>query len=187
MKRRILFTALMSLLLITSCNVKKTHDTTPKRQGYEEWELGSNLCGDVDSVTITNYKLTDKFGELVKDRIINKNVYKFNLRGDVVERVDYNRDGSLNWKELIKYDSQGNKIEWISYKDDGSLNYKYLYKYDSQGNKIEEASYNDDGSLSSKYLINKYDSQGNMIEKIRYEGEIMKPVSKTERVIVYRK
>ena len=69
MKRRI--TALMSLLLITSCNAKKTHDTTPKRQGCEEWELGGNLYGDVDSVTITNYKLTDKFGELVIDGIID--------------------------------------------------------------------------------------------------------------------
>ena len=160
MKRRILFAALISLLLITSCNAKKTHDTTPKRQGYAELELGSNLYGDVDSVTIIEYELTDKFGELVKDRIINKDVYKFNLRGDVVERIEYNSDGSF-----------------VS---------KHLYKYDSQGNMIEEAEYDDDGSLSSKYLI-KYDSQGNMIEEIKYEGEIMKPVYKTEQVIVYRK
>ena len=212
MKRRILFAALMSLLLITSCNAKKTHDTTPKRQGYREWELDRNLYGDVDSVTITNYKFTDKFGELVKDRIINKDVYKFNLRGDVVEMIGYNSDGSLMGKILHKYDSQGNMIEEASYNGDGSLREKSLYKYDSQGNKIEEARYNGDGSLDYKYLykydsqgnkiecisyyddgslcekiLYKYDSQGNMIEKIRCNGEIMKPDSKTEQVIVYRK
>ena len=170
MKRRILFAALMSLLLITSCNAKKTHDTTPKRQGYKEFELDRNLYGDVDSVTITNYKLTDKFGELVKDRIINKDVYKFNLRGDVVEMIGYNSDGSLMGKILHKYDSQGNMIESTGYYSDGSLMEKYLYKYDSQGNMIEEARYNSDGSLDYKYLY-KYDSQGNNIEKARYNSD----------------
>ena len=51
---------------------------------------------------------------------------------------------------------------------------------------IEYICYNGDGSLMIKSLY-KYDSQGNMIEKVEYEGEIMKPVSKTEQVIVYRK
>ena len=77
-------------------------------------------------------------------------------------------------------------IESTSYKGDGSLDSKSLYKYDSQGNEIELAEYDSNGSLSSKELY-KYDSQGNMIEKVKYEGEIMKPVYKTERVIVYRK
>ena len=335
MKRRILFTALVSLLLIASCNVNKTDDTASKRDEYipislvdeiekleqidniaskrdgwfiytdefnartwverlraekQGWPIcKGDLYGDVDSVTIIRYSLTDKFGEVVKDGEEKKFVYKFNLRGDVVEcnmyidglffskefykydsqsnlievarydgdgSLDYKRlykydsqgnmievdkyygDGSLDYKRLYKYDSQGNMIEVAKYYDGGSLDYKILYKYDSQDNMIEKACYKGSGSLNYKILykydsqdnkietieyggedslvwkilpkydlqgnmievaiyhssgtldlkkLYKYDSQGNMIEKIRYEGEIMKPVSKTEQVIVYRK
>ena len=283
MKRRILFTALVSLLLIASCNVNKTDDTASKRDEYipislvdeiekleqidniaskrdgwfiytdefnartwverlraekQGWPIcKGDLYGDVDSVTIIRYSLTDKFGEVVKDGEEKKFVYKFNLRGDVVEcnmyidglffskefyKYDsqsnlievarYDGDGSLDYKRLYKYDSQGNMIEVAKYYDGGSLDYKILYKYDSQDNKIETIEYGGEDSLVWKILpkydlqgnmievaiyhssgtldlkkLYKYDSQGNMIEKIRYEGEIMKPVSKTEQVIVYRK
>ena len=337
MKRRILFTALVSLLLIASCNVNKTDDIdkdihsiitlvdeiekleqidniASKREGWSiytdelngRWReniivktqvvltQGLPICkgdlyGDFDSVTIIRYSVTDKFGEVVKDGKEKKFVYKFNLRGDVVEcnmyidglffskefyKYDsqgnlievarYDCDGLLDYKRLYKYDSQGNMIEKACYKGNGSLDYKGLYKYDSQGNMIEVAKYYDGGSLDYKILykydsqynmiekacykgigslnykilykydsqdnmietieyggedslvwkllpkydlqgnmievaiyhssgtldlkkLYKYDSQGNMIEKIRYEGEIMKPVSKTEQVIVYRK
>ena len=313
MKRRILFTAFVSLLLIASCGVNKTDDTASKRDEYIQIRLGEidkleqidniaskregwfiytdefngqtwrervlaeqqgwlkqgwpickgDLYGDVDSVTIIRYSLTDKFGEVVKDGEKNKFVYKFNLRGDVVEcnmyidglffskefyKYDsqgnlievarYDGDGSLDYKRIYKYDSQGNMIEVAKYYDDGSLDYKILYKYDSQDNMIEKACYKGNGSLNYKILykydsqdnkietieyrgedslvwkilpkydlqgnmievasyhssgtldfkiLYKYDSQGNMIEKIRYNGEIMKPVSKTEQVIVYRK
>ena len=68
----------------------------------------------------------------------------------------------------------------------GKCREKVVCKFNLKGDIVEVAGYNDDGSLGEKYLI-KYDSQGNMIEEIKYEGEIMKPVSKTEQVIVYRK
>ena len=121
MKRRILFAALVSLLLITSCNVNKTDDTAhqisfrifydidkleqidntaSKRQGYFFYE--GDLYGDVDSVTITKYSLTDKFGEVVKDKETRKSVYKFNLRGDVVEYNEY-LVGLFFLKDLYKF------------------------------------------------------------------------------------
>ena len=186
MKKSILFTALAALLVATSCagsteQVAGQKKTAPKREG---WDRGP-LYGDVDSITILHYYPTEKFGEVVKDKIDYKESYKFNQKGDVIERANYNSDGSLKWKEIHKYDSQGNQIEEAHYNSDGSLGGKWLYKYDSQG-KLIESDCKFDGLLDRKWLY-KYDSQGNRVEWISYEGEIMKPTGMKVREIVYRK
>ncbi len=159
MKRAILVAALATLLVATSCagsgsDSKPAKKEAPERKGWSE----GSLYGDVESVTITRYKLSDKLGEVVKD-INAKKVYKFNSNGDV--------------EELSLFDAFS-----------GALDCKY--KYDSQCNKIEEAHYRSDGSLSWKNIY-KYDSQGNEIEWAKYEGDIMKPISMEERTIAYRK
>ena len=141
----------------------------PERQGWYSEEFGS-LYGDVESVNITYYTLVDKFGEIVKEKVDRKCIYRFNSKGDVVECCSYNSDGSLNEEQLSKYDSQGNEIEYAKYNRYGTPEWKNFYKYDSQGNKIEHAHYNGDGSLHSKYLY-KYDSQGNTIEEAWYKGD----------------
>ena len=198
MKRSLLLTALAVLFLAVSCSDSGTNQTEKKAPERKVW-IGGPLYGDVESVTITRYRLSDKFGEVVKciDTDYSKEVYKFNSNGDVeehsrynaisraleekslckydsqgnrIEEAGYNNYGSLSWKHLYKYDSQGNMIELADYDSDGSLSSKYLSKYDSQGHQIEWASYNGDGSLIGKNLI-KYDSQGNRIEWARYEGD----------------
>ena len=112
MKRPILFIALAALLVATSCagsgsDSKPVKKEAPKRKG---WSEGRPLYGDVESVTITRYKLSDKFGEVVKDidTDYSKEIYKFNSNGDVEEHSRYNAfSGALDCKSLIKYDSQG--------------------------------------------------------------------------------
>ena len=174
---------LVSAALETDIVSKKQE--APRRQGWHDLKLG-HLYGDVESVTFTEYDVADKFGEIVKGECREKSVYKFNLKGDVVEMAVYNGDGSLKEKKVYKYDSQGNEVEWAKYNGDGSLDRKNIYKYDSQGNEIEFAVYNCDDSLRSKYLY-KYDSQGNRIEEVHYKSAIMIPSYMTERIIVYRK
>ena len=173
MKRPILFIALAALLVATSCagsgsDSKPAKKEAPERKGWS----GGSLYGDVESVTITRYKLSDKFGEVVKDidTDYSKEVYKFNSNGDVEEYSEYNAfSGALDCKSLYKYDSQGNMIEEAEYNSDGSLRWKHLDKYDSQGNLIEQAYYNSDGWLKGKSLYKyKYDTQGNEIEQACY-------------------
>ena len=212
MKRPILVAALAVLLVATSCagsgsDSKPAKKEAPERKGWSE----GSLYGDVESIAITVYALTEKFGELVKDKIYEKEVYKFNPKGDVTEKACYNSDGLLSCKYLYKYDSQGNQVELAYYDYGCSLSCKYLNKYDSQGNQVEQAHYDSNGSLISKVIykydsqgnqiewagysdgslswknIGKYDSQGNMIEVAHYEDESMKPTRMQERTIVYRK
>ena len=84
---------------------------TPERQGWH----GSPLYGDVERVIFTTYRLSEKFGEIVKEEIEDKEIYKFNSKGDVIERAQYDSDGSLEFKFIFKYDSQGNQIEDVRY------------------------------------------------------------------------
>ena len=165
----------------------------PKRQG---WDIEGNdpLYGNVESITITRYELADKFGEIVKGNVADRDVYRFNSKGDATEYCTYGNsgwvmknlytynsqgkmieknfisNGSLLMKYLYKYDAQGNMTEEAWYKGDGSLDSKWKYKYDAQGNMTEEAEYNSNGLMSSK-TIYKYDSQGNMIEQAEYQSD----------------
>ena len=117
MKKSILFTVLLSLLAVIAYAQKPK---APEREGWGD----SPLYGNVESVTITNYVLAEKFGEIVKDMIDYKEVYKFNQKGDVIEKADYKSDGSLSGKWLYKYDSQGKLIERAICNSYGSLGSK---------------------------------------------------------------
>ena len=159
MKRLFTILAIVTLLpSIAFAQVKKAD--APERDGYE----GVPLYGDIESITVREYLLEDKFGKEGKGEMTDWIKYTFNQRGDVIEEASYNSDGSLDLKYLYKYDSLGNRIERASYYSDGILDWKDLYKYDSLGNRIERASYYSDGSLRCKDFY-KYDSAGNMIEK----------------------
>ena len=194
MKRIFLFLAAISLLVACSgeesnseAETKQSseaNDVKPKAPERQGWK--GSLYGDVESVTISEYDLKERFGEEVKGDLKDRYIYKFNERGDVIEKARYNSDGSLDEKIIYKYDSKGNQIEEAFYTSGGSLDWKYIYKYDSNGNQIEGAHYNSDGSLYRK-LIYKYDSKGNIIECTKYRGEIMIPEGLDEYIIVYRK
>ena len=151
MKHIFLLFSISIAALLSSCDQFKAE--VPERQGFEG---DIPLYGDVESVTITEYYLEERFGEVVRGNIHSCSKYYFNTSGDVVECAEYIYDGSLGNKTIYKYDSRGNKIEWADYKSDGSLDRKNTYQYDSRGNIIEKADYNSDGSLYYKQTY-KYD------------------------------
>ena len=178
MKRTFLFTALAAMLVATSCAGSgskseaesiSTKKEAPKRQGWDN-EIYGPLYGNVESITVTLYHLTEKNGEVVKNGIKCKDNYKFDREGNVVEKTSYDSDDLQVEKDLYKYDSRGNMIEEdYSYYRGSGYKSKNTYKYDSQGNIVERELYHD-GSLSGRYLY-KYDSQGNMIEEAHYDGD----------------
>ena len=73
---------------ISDCATAKPE--APERHGWED-----PLYGDVESVVVTTYKLEGKFGEVVRGEIEDCEKYYFNKAGDVIEKAQYNSDGSL--------------------------------------------------------------------------------------------
>ena len=153
MKRLFLLISITTAALFSSYDLKAE---APERQGW--WEHFP-LYGDVESVVKTEYKLEDKFGEVVRGDILDCCKYYFNDAGDVIEDAKYDSDGSLSGKSIYKYDSSGNMIEKAFYYSYGSLGYKNIYKYDSRGNVVEET---------------------------KYQGEVLIPMSLTVFEITYR-
>lgn len=155
-----------------------------------------NTNGNViESNTIQREKLTDKNIYKYNDKghlteyyvynpdgsISNRFVYKNDANGNRIEEVQFLSDGSSMGKYTYKYDDKGNKIEWNSYNQDGSLFQKTYFKYDDKGNMIENGSYMN-GKTSNKYTV-KYDSNGNIIEQVNYDDNgkaYMKRVNKYE-------
>jgi hypothetical protein len=167
MKRIFLLIAITIAALLSSYDLKAE---APERQG---WEANTPLYGDVESVVRTQYKLEEKFGEVVRGDIMGYGKYCFNKAGDVIEEAVYDPYNSLrDWKHIYKYDSSGNMIESAEYLSDGRLIDKFIYKYDTSGNIIERAWYDSYGSLGEKRIYKyEYDTSGNMIVKAEYESD----------------
>ena len=100
----------------------------------------------------------------------DREFYKYNERGDCVEKIDSNYENGNKYSYLSRYeyiyDKKGNIREekWYSY---NKLNYNYYYKYDDKGNCIEELSKGIKDSTFSKDIY-KRDTNGQMIVWERY-------------------
>jgi len=157
------------------------------------------LQGKVHTLEEETWGLTLKFGEYVKNNLINKEtstyddkgkimkktvhaayiagilvdfklIYIYDDKGNNTEIASYNADGSLSKKSIYTYDDKGNNTEIASYNADGSLFMKVINTYDDKGNKTEAASYNAGGSLFMK-VINTYDDKGNNTEMASYNAD----------------
>jgi len=89
-------------------------------------------------------------------------VTTYDQNGNIVEEVNYRRNGDVLYVNTYKYDSQGNRIEYVKY--DGNrekINYKQSFIFDGKGNKLIETGYNGADHYKNTY---KYDGQGNLRE-----------------------
>ncbi|MFH1229933.1 MAG: hypothetical protein V1709_00410 [Planctomycetota bacterium] len=123
--------------------------------------------------TEIKYKFVEKSGKY-KQAPDNKQIFRYDDKGNKIEMDLCSADGKLAYKEIYKYDDKGNQIEDVWCGTEGRLGDKViptgdktLYKYDDKGNQIEKASYGADGKLRWKFL-SKYDDKGNQIERAEY-------------------
>lgn len=100
---------------------------------------------------------------------------KYNGKGNKIERIDSELDGSIRIKYFYKYDDRKNMIEECQYvKYDNQLikrTYRSTYIYDAKGNKIEAKKYGVNMSDSTAYdrWTFVYDEHGNMTEETLYD------------------
>lgn len=149
------------------------------------------LKGKVKSLTTYYYSVTEKFGEVQKENLKYKSIYKFNKNGNYEcigcgesDETTYFYDfksrliksESLYSKSLMgphfkifKYDERGNNIEENTLKSNGEIIYKYIRKYNQGNDKIEENEYGSNGDLRYKRIY-KYDSKGNEIQQDMYSS-----------------
>lgn len=119
--------------------------------------------------TVTEYKDG-------KETTPRKDVFTaYDKNGEVTQREDYHKDGSLKHKETAVYDSKGNKTEETIFEPaekqpKPEKNVKHVSKYDSDGNEIEQLEYDGSGKLVQKMQFS-YNSKGDKTLEVTYDGD----------------
>jgi hypothetical protein len=110
--------------------------------------------------------------------------YKFDNQGNVIEKIEYSSDGSLDNKCSYIYDDNDNMIQKIRQSSNETDHDKYKFSYDEKGNIVEESKYDKLGQLQYCYKYKyEFDDKMNWIRRIDYENEI--PCYVIERQIEY--
>jgi hypothetical protein len=123
------------------------------------------------TVDVTSTIKTDAKGNKIEQEDIRpggnilfnyKYSYKYDDKGQLIERTAYRGNGKLLFKYNFKYDDNGNKTEWTQTASDSTLIGKVVYKYDNKNNLTEETEYGKDGSVKTNYSYEyEFDRKGN--------------------------
>jgi hypothetical protein len=143
--------------------------------GDKTEEISYDQSGAMTSKTVYAY---DREGRLqgydsyssIVDKTFSKpqkNAYKLDDKGNVLEYVNYQSDGSLGNRFIYRYDAKGNKLEEAFYAWNGTRTGKLLNTYDEAGRILSQASYNMDDSVAwkSAYV---YNAKGQKVEATQY-------------------
>ena len=107
---------------------------------------------------------------------------KFDKEGEVIQEINYDKNGVLKEKILTKNNKDGDKIEEIIYDANSKQSLRYTYKYNNFGEKTEEIQYDAKNAVLTKsvYLNNSkglkaekktYDAKGKLIQIKKYNYE----------------
>lgn len=152
---------LMLLLIFSNCIVSSCGKRANKNDLEKE-----NLKGNVVSVTKTQYKVTEKFGEPVKgekdcvDLETCEIIIRYNDLGNESKFAEYDSYG-ISFITIVKYNDKNQKIEQNRYTpDEGKRVTQFKLKYDLNGNCIEESS-------DAGYMVKKeYDENNNLKKEL---------------------
>lgn len=156
MKKALMLLALFINCIVLSCNKKSIKNDLEKE----------NLKGNIVSVKITNYYVTEKFGEPVKgemacvDLDVCSVLTKYNDLGNKIEFSEYTSYGN-SFITKVKYNEKNQKIEQNRYTPvEGKRVMQFKLKYDLNGNCIEESS-------DAGYLVKRqYDEHNNLKKEL---------------------
>ena len=113
-----------------------------------------------------------------------KHYYKYDEKGQLIERIAYRANGAFAYKYGFTYDENGNKTEWIRYAADNSILGKVVYKFDARNNLIMETQFNQDGTVKATYAYSyELDKKNNWTRQIKMQNDKVMEIK--ERDIKY--
>ncbi|HNW70306.1 MAG TPA: hypothetical protein PKI01_07885 [Bacteroidales bacterium] len=129
---------------------------------------GKIVKGGFKGATICGYDY--KFGMANNTTKIRLQANKYDGKGNIIEKIIYKADSTIEKKIKYKYDDKGNETEQIKYDSLGGIIDVKTCQYNQNGNKSKEIEYHNDGTIQSKEAF-KYNDNGKKIERIRYNGK----------------
>ena len=123
-----------------------------------------------------SYGAKEKFGSIEKTGFSNRFFYTYNKAGNILDKTQYDKNGSVIVKWTYNYDnglqsseniivSSSDPAVYLLYGDGRNIN----FKHDSKGFMIERNEFTNTGNLLSKGKF-KNDASGNLVESNIYYG-----------------
>ncbi len=105
---------------------------------------GSLISKEIYKYDTQNNKIETNDYDIIDDSITCKITSKYNEKGNLIEMNRINTDvlSFLNEKNIYKYDDRGRMLEQNSYKEEGPVTYKF--EYDFKNNWIKKIHYKND-------------------------------------------
>ncbi|MBP3455019.1 MAG: hypothetical protein J6K38_02010 [Alistipes sp.] len=127
--------------------------------------------GRIRRITEESSVAKDHFGDIIKTRTFNTDIYSYDTDGNLIEHINRSDDGSLRYKEIFNYDDAGRMQTAYTYYPDGTMRSKEVYEYDEKGYLSRITGY--DGNELSSRLILEYDNNGHVVSmNTHYENDI---------------
>lgn len=104
---------------------------------------------------------------------------EYNRKKQVIKKLWYKANDSLNWYETYKYDKLGNKIKSITFEPNDSISYIETYVYNNYNNLIENYIFYPNGTESSRVSY-KYDTLNRCIEERSFDDGKLNFIEKYE-------
>ena len=146
-------------------------------------------------VDVSSEIKTDAKGNRVEQRDLKTNavsplfnftqLYKYDEKGQMIERTSLRGNGTLMYRYLFKYDDKGNRTEWIQIGANGLMVGRVTYKFDEKNNLVEEISHDSNNVPKATYTYTyEFDRKGNWTRRTKLENNT--PVEIKERNYNYQ-
>ncbi len=109
-------------------------------------------------------KKTESEDETFKDVLM-----KVDMEGNVIETIQFKKDGSVKSKINCQYNKNGDLIQEEEFDGLGKLKGKKIMTYNIDGEKITESEFDNLNKLLKK-SINTYNAKGLKTDKLIYDG-----------------
>lgn len=113
----------------------------------------------------------DKFGNKIKsttsyfdENVFHSELFKYNKDKNVIEKVEFTRDTTHEFRRMYLYDERKLLIQEKHYNKDDELFLEYFYKYNSRDQIIEV-------NNNSAKTVFFYDDNTNLTEEISYDSD----------------
>lgn len=98
-------------------------------------------------------------------------LYKYDEKGQMIERTSLRGNGTLMYRYLFKYDDKGNRTEWIQIGANGLMVGRVTYKFDEKNNLVEEISHDSNNIPKATYTYTyEFDKKGNWTRRTKLEN-----------------
>jgi uncharacterized protein (DUF2147 family) len=164
---------LSTILLFCVISVVASAQAKPDREK-------NGLRKSVQTVKTEVTEFTSKDGKSVEGARMPVQAVDYDERGNVVKRVDFNRDGSVAQTIVYSYDAQGRSTGYEDFTPGLNTPRKHIYVLASDGKQSEYKVVQPAGSPGDERYVYKYDANGNMIAEELYNKAQL--ISKNENV-----